>query len=74
MKIWLEAQRSPPPALQKGGGGAHYNHSRLAKKPHLEQSETLFERLKYNHKPNPRFQAVILIGHICTIQKCQKGI
>ena len=41
LKIWLQAQ---PPALQKGAGGAHYDNSRLPKKPYLEESETFFER------------------------------
>ena len=31
----------------------------LAKKPSLEQSETLSENWKYNQKPNPCFKAVI---------------
>ena len=32
MKSWLEAQ----PSLEKGMAGAHYDNSRLAKKPYLE--------------------------------------
>ena len=63
---------STPPA-ERRGAGAHYDSSRLAKKTYLEDSETLFERQKYNQKPNPRFQAVILIGQIYIIPKYQKG-
>ena len=56
------------------GGSTHYDNLRLAKRPYLEQSETLFERKKYNQKPNPCLQAVILIGQIYTIPTYKKEI